>query len=137
NIEIRVAIEYPAKSFHSVTWSDGSDVVILDRGQYVDSLPIPTVIPANTRFWVRVYGVVPAGGKWPLYSVVTDGNTGSGQEQGNALPDKSHGGTIANVGQAPSWLPPLYVMGQPTDPTGCAGIGILGDSISVGANDST
>jgi lysophospholipase L1-like esterase len=136
-LTIRAAVEYPAGVFDSATWQDGSDIVTLQPGQYVDSLPIPVTIPANTRFWVRVHGVVPAAGKWPLYSVMTDGNSGSGQEQGNALPDKSHGGSIANAGLGPSWLPPLSVTGEPADPAGCAGIGILGDSISVGANDST
>lgn len=136
-LTLRVAVEYPAGIFSSVAWPDGGDVVTLAPGQYVDSLPVPLAIPANTRFWVRVYGVVPAAGKWPRYSVMTDGNSGSGQEQGNALRDKSHGGGIAIPGQAASWLPPLSLTGEPADPAGCAAIGILGDSISVGANDST
>jgi lysophospholipase L1-like esterase len=136
-LTIRAAIEYPAGVFSSVPWVDGSDVVTLAPGQYVDSLPVPLAIPAGTRFWVRVHGEVPPAGKWPLCSVMTDGNTGSGQEQGNALPDKSHGGAIAIEGEEPSWLPPLSLTGEPADPAGCAAIGILGDSISVGANDST
>jgi lysophospholipase L1-like esterase len=137
-LDLQASIEYPAGTFWPITWPNNSQEILLGGGQLVDSLMAPVVIPANTRFWVRVYGVVPASGKWPLYSVVTDGNTGSGQEQGgDALPSKTKGGTIANVGETWSFLPPLWVTAQPQDPTGCLGIGILGDSIAAGANDST
>ncbi|MFO1055947.1 MAG: SGNH/GDSL hydrolase family protein [Dongiaceae bacterium] len=136
-LDLRAALEYPAGTFWPATWPNNSQEIALSPGEPVESLMLPVTIPAGARFWVRVYGIVPAGGRWPLTSVLCDSTTGSGQEEGNSLPDKTRSGSIPNVGTAYSFLPPLAVTAEPADPAGCAAIGILGDSIAVGANDSS
>ncbi|QWY83444.1 SGNH hydrolase-type protein [Rhizobium phage RHph_X3_9] len=91
---IKRFIEYPAGTFHAVTWA-GVPTVTINPGTVVKSDPIPgLVIPAGAKFWERTVNLNATVTNYPLVLLPTT-SVALGIDDGNAAGDFGDNGTIA------------------------------------------
>jgi hypothetical protein len=127
DVTLQIAIEYPSGTFTNV-YFNGAGTYLLKLRATVLSDAVPVVIPDGADFWVRTNVLVTSGQKW-----VRNGVANTSFNEGIAANTNSYNsGTIAN--STGFCFTPAAVLGTST--TNKGSVLWLGDSISLGQNDS-
>jgi hypothetical protein len=134
----RASIEYPVGTCTQVTWG-GQSTVTTSNALYPISDPISVSIPANTKFFERIYSFSAAGNSTSV-NVFTAGATGAGGtntaigdqfDAGVGTPDQttSCDAITGNHGQGSlGILTSAAIVANTTAPSAC----LIGDSIQQG-----
>ena len=126
------SVEYPAGTYTRITFAGGNTASIASLSTVIsDYVTLPTPIPANTQFWIRIWGNSPNG----LIFQATNptGSLGGGFNAGNSSsPTADLTMTNGSIGSADISLSPLAIIGW----TNNASMFIPGDSRGLGINDN-
>lgn len=133
SITISAVIEYPAGTFHTVTWSSATSVTITGGGADVYSDAIPVAIPAGAQFYTRtLVSVASAGQKWPTMDVLqlASAQGDSATLATGTLPSITGALTPSNSATA---FGPVAILGRTAAPNAVV---LIGDSIVSGNGDT-
>lgn len=126
------SVEYPAGTYTRITFGGGNVATIASLSTVIsDYVTLPTAIPANTQFWIRIWGNSPGG--LIFQGTNPTGSLGGGFNAGNAsspVPDLTM--TSGSIGSADISLSPVAIIGW----TNNASIFLIGDSRALGLTDN-
>lgn len=139
DLTIRAAVEFNQISFGVgafVFWPiffGGKRDLTLSPGAIVDSDLLGIDMPANVNWFLRIYGTVASGGKWPL-GVLARPSHSDGVQSGTTQTDLTTSGSITTPGGDTFTYGPTGLFTPRRDRT--PSVAVIGDSIPNGTGDT-
>lgn len=137
SIRVRSSVEYPSGTFYKAhfTGEDSNRDVTITPGGFVNTQPVAIRIPKGATFYTNTL-VVPAtpGGQYPAGGIIIGAAAVGEKCNPNSATDYT---TTANPGIASDQFAYGPVAVCAISPATVPSVGIVGDSISVGAGDAT